>query len=105
MKRPGPKRQLGRPGAKRDAVRVDIEIDLHGLTIDAALRKAGAVLQRADLAGGTVIRCIHGHSNTSDDSIKEQLWRSLQGPWSRRVRDAYREGLNAGSTLIVLEDA
>lgn len=90
--------------SKKQATRVDLEIDLHGMTIDAALRRVGAALQRPDLPGGTILRCIHGHSNTSEDSIKEQLWRSLQGAWSRRVRDAYREGLNAGSTLIVLED-
>jgi hypothetical protein len=105
MKPPKPKRPLARSGLKKVSVRVDLEIDLHGLTIDAALRKAGATLLRPDLPGGTIIRFIHGHSNTSEDSIKEQLWRSLQGLWSRRVRDAYREGLNAGSTLIVLEDA
>jgi DNA-nicking Smr family endonuclease len=89
---------------KKPTTRVDLEIDLHGMTIEAALRRVSVALQRRDLKGGAILRCIHGHSNTSEDSIKEQLWRSLQGVWSPRVRDAYREGLNAGSTLIVLED-
>lgn len=89
---------------QRRGTRVDLEVDLHGLRIDAALRKAQSLLSRSDLRGGTVIRFIHGRSNGGEDSIREQLLRALAGPWAGRVRDAYREGLNDGATLVVLED-
>ncbi len=85
-------------------IRADLELDLHGLTIEVALNKVMALLRRKDLRGGTVVRIIHGRSNTSDDSIRVQVGRMLNGPWMHRLRDVYGEPKNPGATLIVLED-
>jgi DNA-nicking Smr family endonuclease len=94
-----------KPAGPALRTRVDLEIDLHGLTIEVALNRVSALLKRSDLGGGKVIRLIHGHSNSSDDSIRVQLNRMLTGPWQPRLRDCYSEPKNPGSTLIVLEDA
>ncbi len=86
-------------------VKVDQEADLHGMTIDAALRRVRTLLTHSGLAGGTVLRLVHGHSNRGEDSIKHQLRLYLEGPMAYRVRDHYQEPFNAGATLVVLEDA
>jgi DNA-nicking Smr family endonuclease len=90
-------------GGKKQGIAVHREMDLHGLTIEAALRQFNKLLSSTQWPPSAVIRIIHGHSNTGEDSIKMQLHRQLQGPLSHRIQDFYLEPFNPGATLIVLE--
>jgi DNA-nicking Smr family endonuclease len=95
----------GESPKKRSGISVAKELDLHGQTIDAAMRQVHALVSRSNLPGGSVIRIIHGYSNAGEDSIKVQLQRLLQGSLATRIQDFYLEPFNPGATLIVLEEA
>jgi len=84
-------------------IKVDRELDLHGMTIEAALQTVSRLVRSPARRGGEVVRLIHGHSNRGEDSIKTQVTRMLTGPWMKYLQDVYPEPKNPGATLIVLE--
>lgn len=85
------------------AVKVDLELDLHGLTIEAALARVQSFLNSDKMRAGMVIRLIHGRSNRSDDSIRTQVKRFLEVRYQSSLSDVYEEPANPGATLMVVD--
>jgi len=80
-----------------DLVGVASKIDLHGLTVEAALTVVEKTLDGAMLAGAAELHFIHGRSG---GRIRAALHRSLKEISS--VRSFQLDPRNAGITIVVL---
>jgi DNA-nicking Smr family endonuclease len=81
-------------------VTVDEELDLHGMAVDEALAAVDQMLARHRGRPGSVLRVVHGHSNSSPDSIRKRLRLALDTVWKRRVNRYRIDFHNPGATLI-----
>jgi len=80
-----------------DPVNVPSKIDLHGLTVEAALTVVEKTLDSAMLAGSAELHFIHGRSG---GRIRAALHRRLKEISS--VRSFQLDPRNAGITIVVL---
>ena len=79
---------------------VEEEFDLHGMAVDEAMAAAEQLLERHRGKPGTIVRLVHGHSNSSPDSIRKSLHRNLATVWKRRVKRYRLDFHNPGATLV-----
>lgn len=76
-----------------------VTLDLHGATVDEALRLTEAAVIESARRGRTSLRVVHGSSTTDPlggtRTIKSELYAALDaGGWSSHVTSVYRgEGL------------
>lgn len=85
------------PALQRQASHVPAEVDLHGLTVEEALARAGQALNDALLAGLAELRLIHGRSG---GRIRAALHKELREIPS--VRGFRTDPRNEGVTIVSL---
>ena len=83
--------------------KVDSEIDLHGFDIERAMVKVEREMEALISASYTSMRVIHGHSNSSKESIKSVLLWHLKTKWNQKINRFFQEPHNPGSTCILLK--
>ena len=86
----------------KDEISVDLEIDLHGDTIDEAMAKVELNIQSMKKAGYKKLRIIHGIGKNAPHSIAWNLNHLLEGKWKNLLEHFYHENGNEGATLIIL---
>ena len=77
-----------------------IEVDLHGLNVEDALKKVNSVVSKADKSV-YIVRAIHGYR--SGTRIKEAIVDEFSYGRNPRVK-SIRPGMNQGITELVLRD-
>jgi len=99
----------GKPSAAPALVlydfKVEEELDLHSMAVDEALAAVDELLERHRRSPGSVLRIVHGHSNSSPDSIRKSLYRNLTTVWKRRVKRYRLDINNPGATLVKVSGA
>ncbi len=89
----------GRPALVLYDFKVEEELDLHGMAVDEALVAVGQLLERHGKPG-SILRVVHGHSNSAPDSIRKSLHRNFETVWKRRVKRYRLDFNNPGATLL-----
>ena len=79
---------------------IEEELDLHGMAVDEALVAVGQLLERHRSKPGTILRVVHGHSNSAPDSIRKSLHRNLTTVWKQRIKKYRLDFHNPGATLM-----
>jgi DNA-nicking Smr family endonuclease len=85
--------------------KVEEELDLHGMALDEALAMAEQLLERYRRKSGSILRIVHGHSNSAPDSIRKSLHRNFATVWKRHVKRYRLDFNNPGATLLEISGA
>lgn len=105
LEAPSPKSKRRRPSSIPDAAstievgasRDVLEVDLHGLTVDAALARIEEVINDALLGDRAQIRFIHGQTGGRIRGALQQRLRAIS-----TVRAFHLDPRNPGVTIVVL---
>jgi DNA-nicking Smr family endonuclease len=81
----------------------DLELDLHGYTVDETLALVEEHLELMEAHRLKTLRLIHGGGHPSYGPLKRALDRNIRSRWNHRVRAFYTERWNAGSSILVLK--